>query len=128
MRLKAYFFLNGHNKENDTKTSFGFKLRDQLPLCTKLEHLEKDLNNIINSVKFTSNTKSFLKKLRPVIYWNQNSRNIYVFDDKTNNIYRMPTSEHKLLKKNVTKTYKTAPENLQESIKLEAKSITTKLK
>ena len=40
----------------------------------------------------------------------------------------MPTSEHKLLKKNVTKTYKTAPENLQESIKLEAKSITTKLK
>ena len=68
MQLKAQFFLNGHNKENDSKTSFVFKLRDHLPLCTKLEHLEKDLINIINSVKLKSNTKNLLKKLRPVIY------------------------------------------------------------
>ena len=41
----------------------------------------------------------------------------------------MPTSEHnKLLKENVTKTYKKAPEKLQKSVNLEAKSITTKLK
>ena len=41
----------------------------------------------------------------------------------------MPTSEHnKLLKENVTKTYKKAPEKLQKSINLEAKSIATNLK
>ena len=41
----------------------------------------------------------------------------------------MPTSEHnKLLKENVTKTYKKAPKELQKSINLEAKSIATKLK
>ena len=40
----------------------------------------------------------------------------------------MPTSEHKLLKINVTKTYKTAAEKLQESTKLEVKSIAIKLK
>ena len=41
----------------------------------------------------------------------------------------MPTSEHdKLLKENVTKTYKKAPEKLQKSINLEAKSIATKVK
>ena len=41
----------------------------------------------------------------------------------------MPTSEHnKLLKENVTKTYKKAPEKLQKSVNLEVKSITTKLK
>ena len=41
----------------------------------------------------------------------------------------MPTSEpNKLLKENVTKTYKKAPEKLQKSINLEAKSIATKLK
>ena len=40
----------------------------------------------------------------------------------------MPTSEYKkLLKENVTKTYKKAPEKLQKSINLEAKSIATKL-
>ena len=41
----------------------------------------------------------------------------------------MPTSEYKkLLKENVTKTYKKAPEKLQKSINLEAKSIATNLK
>ena len=59
----------------------------------------------------------------------KNYRNIYVFADKTNNVYRMPTSEHnKLLKENVTKAYKKAPEKPQKSINLEAKSMATKLK
>ena len=41
----------------------------------------------------------------------------------------MPTSEHnKLLKENVIKIYKKAPEKLQKSINLEAKSIATNLK
>ena len=41
----------------------------------------------------------------------------------------MPTSKpNTLLKENVTKTYKKAPEKLQKSINLEAKSIATKLK
>ena len=41
----------------------------------------------------------------------------------------MPTYEHnKLLKENVIKTYKKAPEKLQKSINLEAKSIATNLK
>ena len=54
---------------------------------------------------------------------------MYVFADKTNNIYRMPTYEHNnLLKENVTETYKKVPEKLQKSISLEAKSIATKLK
>ena len=129
MRWKAHFFLNGDNKENNTKTSFGFKSRYHPPPCTELEHFEKGLINIINNVKFTNNRNSFQKKLRADIAGIKNSRNIYVFADKINNIYRMLTSEHnKLLKENVTKTYKKAPEKLQKSINLEAKSIATKLK
>ena len=71
-----------------------------------LENFEKDLINI-NNVKFIHNMNSFQKKLRADITEIINSRNINVFADKINNIYRMPTSEHnKLLKENVTKTYK----------------------
>ena len=95
--------------------------------CTRT--LRKGLINIINNVKFTNNKNSFQKKLRTDITEIKNSRNIYVFADKTNNVYRMPTSEHnKLLKENVTKTYLKAPEKLQNTINLEAKSIGTKLK
>ena len=62
MRWKAHFFLNDDNKENNTKTSFGFKSKHQLPPCTELEHFEKDLINIVNNVKFTNSKKSFQKK------------------------------------------------------------------
>ena len=79
-------------------------------------------------VKYT-NKNSFQKKLCADITEIKNSRNIFVFADKTNNVYRMSTSEHnELLKENVTKTYKKAPEKLQKSINLEAKSIATNLK
>ena len=94
-----------------------------------LEHLQKDLINIINNVKFIHNTNSFQKKFRADITEIKNSRNIYVSSDKTNNIYRMSTSEHNtLLKENVIKTYKNAPEKLQKSINSEAKSIAIKPK
>ena len=79
-------------------------------------------------VKYT-NKNSFQKKLCADITEIKNSRNIYVFADKTNNVYRMSTSEHnELLKENVTKTYKKAPEKLRKSINLEAKSMATNLK
>ena len=124
-----HFFLNGGNKENNTKTSFGIKSRFHPPPCTELEHFEKDLINIINYVKFMNNMQSFNEKLLADITEIKNSRIIYVFADKTNNIYSMPISEHnKLLKENVTKTYKKVPEKLQKSINLEAKFIATKFK
>ena len=129
MRWKAHFFLNGCNKESNTKTSFRFKSRHHLPPCTKLEHFEKNLINIINNVKFIHNTNSFQKKLRAGITEIKDSRNIYVFADKTNNVYRMSTSEHnKLLKENVTKTYKKGLEKLQKSMYLGANSIAARLK
>ena len=129
MRWKARFFLNGDNKENNTKTSFGFKSRCHRPPCTELERFEKDLIKTIKNVKFANNKNSFQKKPRADITEITNSRNTYVFVDKTNNIYRMPTSErNKLLKENVNETYKKAREKLQKSINLEGKSIVTKLK
>ena len=86
MRRKALFFLNSDNKENNTKTSFGFKSRYHPSPCTKLEHFEKGLLNIISNVKFTNNKNSFQKKLRADKTEIKNSRNIYVFADKTNNV------------------------------------------
>ena len=129
MRWKTHFFLNGDNKENNTKTSFGFESRYHPLPCTEIEHFGKDLIKIINNVKFTNNKNSFQKKLRADLTEIKSSRNIHIFPDKTNNVYKMPTSEHnKLLKENVTKPYKKAPEKLQKSINLQAKSIATNLK
>ena len=114
MWWKEHFFLNGENEENNTKKSFGFKSKQHPPTCTELEHFEKDLINIINNVKFANSKNSFQKKVRADITEIKNSRNVYVFADKTNNVYIMPTSEHsKLLKENVNKICKKAPEKVQ---------------
>ena len=93
MRWKALVFSNGDNKENNTKTSFGFKSRYHPPPCTELEHFEINIINIINNVKFTNNKNRFQKNPRADITEIQDSRNIYVFADQTNNVYRMPISE-----------------------------------
>ena len=106
MRWKAHFLLDGDDKENNTKKSFGFKSRYHPPPCTELEHFEKDLINIINNIKFTNNKNSFQKKLRAGITEIKNSRNIDVFVDKTNNFYKIPTSEHIIFWKKILSKFK----------------------
>ena len=93
MQWKAHFFLNGNNKENDTKTSFGFKSRHHSPWWTQLEHFKNDVINITDNVQLTNN--HFQEKLGTDITEIKNSSSIYVFSaDKTYYIYRMQTSEH----------------------------------
>ena len=46
----------------------------------------------------------------------------FIFADKTNNIYNAPPEQYKkLLKANVTKTYKKSTERFEKSINLETK-------
>ena len=54
---------------------------------------------------------------------------MFIFADKTNNIYEMPAEHHeKLLKNNITKTCRKVPPKLVNSINLEAKQIAKTLK
>ena len=64
------------------------------------------------------------EKLKEDISKIKQSPNVFVFTDKTSNIYEMPKKQHKkLLHDNVTKTYKKAAPKLETSINLEAKNI-----
>ena len=72
---------------------------------------------------------SFQKQLKNDLKEIKKSSDILVFADKTSNIYKMCTGDYnKLLKDNITKTYKHAPPKLEKSINLEAKHIATNLK
>ena len=52
------------------------------------------------------------------------STNVFVFADKTTNIYEVtPQKYNKFLKENITKTYKKTSERLEKAINLEAKEI-----
>ena len=86
------------------------------------EAFEKDFLDIIPKIKFRSVKDTFQKKLKKGIPKIKQSPNVFVFADKTSNIYEMPEQEHKkLLHDNLAKTYKKAPPKLETS-NFEAKS------
>ena len=82
------------------------------PLSKHKEAFEKELLGIIPSIKFRPAKYAFQKKLKEDMSKIKQSPKVFVFVDKTSNIYEMPEQKHKkLIHDNVTKAYKKAPLN-----------------
>ena len=70
----------------------------------------------------------FQNRLKNDIRSIQLSKRVFVFTDKTRNIYEMEKSHYeKLLTDNITKTYKQSNNNVHSSTNLEAKHIAKNL-
>ena len=120
--------MNGNNREETRKETFGFKSHHHPPQPTELEMFEKGLLHIINSIKFRNQKNTFQQTLKADINEIKKSTHVFVFADKTSNIYKMTPQKHKkLLKKNVAKTYKKVPPKVETAINLEVKCIATNL-
>ena len=115
MRWKALFFetimVSKHAKAH---------LKD-------LTEFEDDLQKMISNVQFRRANNDFQNRLKNNIKSIQSSKKVFVFADKTGNIYEMKKSHYeKLLTDNITKTYKQSNNNAYNSINLEAKHIAKK--
>ena len=88
---KHFFFFLNDDKDNpdDQSETFGFKSRKIPPSCTEMESFEKDLFNMIPSIKFKTikKRKIFQLKLKEDVNKIRKSRNR--FANKTNNLYEM---------------------------------------
>ena len=70
----------------------------------------------------------FKKKIKSDISEIKSSPNVFIFGDKTINIYRAAPGEYnKLLKDNIAKSYKKSTDCSQKSINMEAKNIEKKI-
>ena len=129
MRWKAFFFLNrGDTKNNIEKKTFGFKSKNFPAQIKELRDFEDDLFNIAKSIKYRETKDTFQRKMKEDIRKLKSSKNVYVFADKTTNIYEVPPDEYKkLLKENITKTYRKSTPRLEKPLNLEAKQIAKKL-
>ena len=87
------------------KTSFDLD-QDITGHSFELENFEKDLFNVVNSIRFSNYTTDFQQKLDVDIVESKQSQNVFVFPDKNSNIYKWTEQYKKLLGENVTKTYK----------------------
>ena len=110
------------------KETYGFKSNHYPAQYTELEIFKKDLYNIVSSLKYRKSTDDFQEQMKEDISSINFPPDVFIFPDKTNNIYKAPSEQYKkLLKGNVTKTYKKSTERFEKSINLEAKNIAKKL-
>ena len=129
MIWRAFYYLKQQKFDNEIKETFGFKSKKCLPPCSDLVPFEKDLLDMVTSLKFRHVKHLFQRELSEDIRKIKRLPNVFVFADKRNNIYEMSEDHHKkLLDDNVTQTYQKAQPKLEASINMEAKSVSTKLK
>ena len=128
MRWKAFFF-NNQQKDQERAETFGIKTRKCPPQVQEMISFENDLFDMIKNVKFKLVRNTFQSQLNQDLNKIRQSKNIFVFADKTRNIYELSKEAYnKLLKENITKTYKKADDNTYNEINMEAKNIASKLK
>lgn len=130
MRWKAFFFLNPDAKRRQKET-FGFNSTKTPMPVRELHEFENIMLKLIQDVKFKSTpscSSNFQRELSKNAKEIRNDDNLLVAADKTTNFYRVaPVPYNKLLKSNITKTYKKAPSDTASQIEAEEKKIATNL-
>ena len=126
MRWKAHFFLNG---EGSTKSfKYGLPTRNSAPVVPEIKAFEDDLIDLISNIKFRNINDDFLNNIENDMKKVSTSNNVFIFADKTRNIYESsPENYNKLLSENITKSYKIGKEDLAYEINSELKNIADNL-
>ena len=87
-----------------------------------------NLLQIVASLKFRKLNDNFQEKMKSDISGIKSSPNVFIVADKTSNIYKAASREYnKLLKDNITKSYKKSTNRLEKAINMEAKNIARKI-
>ena len=137
MRWKAFFFEQNkdknntdHNNDDDNidNNNFGFKSRKCPPQNEDLNNFETDVYEMIKNIEFRQIRDDFQDHLQQDIRKINNSTKTFIPADKTTNYYEVDKASHdKLLKDNITSTYKKANSNTITAINKEAQVIATNL-
>ena len=128
LRWRAHFFLRPETK-TEQKETYGFKSQASPPYIPQLKDFEDDLLKMIENIRFRKISSPLQNKLREDTKRMKQEENILTPADKTNNYYLVsPQHYSKLMKDNITSTYKRADQNTAHSINLEAKKIADTLK
>jgi hypothetical protein len=122
MRWKAHFFINGTN--SCEQYYYGLRSRNPPPPIKEMKNFEDDVVRMIENIRFRKVNDQFLSKLDNDLRKIKKSPNVIIFADKTRNVYESSPENHdKILKDNITKTYKIGDESITDDINCELKGI-----
>ena len=128
MRWKAYFFDNDIGNSENNSNKYGFKSRNCPPQNNDMEKLEDDVLLMIKNIEFRRVNNDFQSKLKDDIKKISSSNNVFVFADKTANMYELSKDQYdKLLRDNITSTYRKTNDSIIKSVNKEANGIAVKL-
>ena len=126
MRWKAFFSLNPSTESRSGK--FNLKSRRCPPPIEDLKPFENDMFKMIENLRFKNVRNSFQDKLKRDIMKINSSDKVLVFADKSRNVYELEKPQYeKLLRENITKSYRKSDEQSISDVNQELNAITTKL-
>ena len=127
MRWKAHFFLHP-SESKKTANNYNHKSTKSPPQVDEIKPFEDDLLKMLENVKFRLVNNPFQSELRKDIKKINSSSNVLVFADTSRNVYELEKEQHeKLLRENITKSYKKTDEQAMDTINQELQSITKNL-
>ena len=128
MRWKAFHFLNP--TESTNKETYGFKSRNSPPRIPELIPFEDGMLDLIQNIQFKDIKCKFQNQMNSDIKNRiKKSGSLLIPADKTTNYYAMtPASYDKLIKENVTKTYKKSNDIVAYELDTQSASIAKQLK
>ena len=127
MRWKAHFFLKGEKSQENTR-NFGLSSNKTPPTVLELKPFEEDVIKLLETIKFRDTKDYFQDTLANDLKKINSSDKMFVFADKTRNIYETSLDTYnKLLHDNITKTYKHGSEENISKINNELNHIANKL-
>ena len=107
MRWKAHFFLKANKENNNPKpvNTYRLKTKNRAPHVPELEQFEDNVARLLENVNFRDIKDDFIQALEKDKKRIEASKNVFVFADKTRNLYEMEASTYnKLVTKNHPKS------------------------
>ena len=118
------------DKYVNKKQTFGFKTSKTAPFSPLLKNFEDDVYNLIANVQFHERAAldPFQKNMAAAVKNINKSDKLFIFGDKTSNIYQVSREKYNdLLLNNITKDYRQVNTDKIKEVNREAKDITEKL-
>ena len=119
IRWKAHFFDNPMIRDNDNYTNYGLRSDISPSQNPALTSFENDIYDMVRKVR-----NDFQDKLKGGINEMRSSKNLFVFADKSTNLYEMSDTDYnRILGNSITSNYRKCENGVKHKIDKETKKI-----
>ena len=120
IRWKAHFFDNPMIRDNDNYTNYGLRSDISPSQNPALTSFENDIYDMVRKVR-----NDFQDKLKGGINEMRSSKNLFVFADKSTNLYEMSDTDYnRILGNSITSNYRKCENGVKHKILVKRWNVT----